>query len=176
MGALSERLHDRLQWQPAGSIFDGPRRYLMMRPDVLMGAVVGLDPLARLNWLQAWSASTARHGDASLKAYAEHHPDDPQGLCDTVVQAAADLGWGRWHCHRHSDRIVLHVEDSPFAAGWHAAASEACAHAVCAPIQGMFSALARRLMPGALEVEECRCGAQTQEASICRFEARRGVM
>ena len=33
-------LRDRLQWGPqAGQLHDGPRRYLMMRPDVLMGAL-----------------------------------------------------------------------------------------------------------------------------------------
>ena len=32
-------LRDRLRWDAArGAIADGPRRYLMVRPDVLMGA------------------------------------------------------------------------------------------------------------------------------------------
>ena len=68
MGAL----RDRLTWDEGrGALQDGPRRYLMMRPDVLMGAVVTMDEAARSAWLQAWADSTARHGGGSLKAYAE---------------------------------------------------------------------------------------------------------
>ena len=44
MGAL----RDRLAWDEGrGALQDGPRRYLMMRPDVLMGMLRRLPPEAR---------------------------------------------------------------------------------------------------------------------------------
>jgi hypothetical protein len=48
------RPQQRLSWNEAsGSVHDGPRRHLLMRPDVLMGAPVRLDGEGQRAWLEA---------------------------------------------------------------------------------------------------------------------------
>lgn len=170
MGAL----HDRLQWTDAqGAVHDGPRRYLMMRPDVLMGALVALDEPARSAMLDAWAASSCTHGGASLQAYAQSLHGDVQALIDATTAAAADLGWGRWTVHRGPDGLQLQVAHSPFVDGWRAAAGGPARQAVCAPVRGMFTALVCALQPGEATVEETHCAAmQAAPGGGCSFRVR----
>ena len=172
MGAL----RDRLAWDEGrGALHDGPRRYLMMRPDVLMGAVAAMDAPAREAWLQAWGDSTARHGGASLKAYAEAVAFDASALMAATVQAAADLGWGAWRLVHVGDELHLTVTGSPFVDGWRAASSDPAHAPVCAPIRGMLQALATHVLPaGPVAVLEMDCAAtQAQPGPApCRFVAR----
>lgn len=172
MGAL----RDRLAWDEGrGALQDGPRRYLMMRPDVLMGAVAALDAPARAAWLQAWADSTARHGGASLKAYAEAVAHDTSALMAATVQAAADLGWGAWQLVHAGDELHLTVTGSPFVDGWRAASSDPAQAPVCAPVRGMLLALATHVLPaGPLAVIEADCAATHAQPgpAPCRFIAR----
>jgi hypothetical protein len=167
-------LRDRLQWMEGqGAVADGPRRYLMMRPDVLMGAVALLDDGARDALLQAWAASTREHGGASLRAYADPVGGDADALMATTAAAAADLGWGRWTWQRSSAGLALEVANSPFVDGWRAAAAHASLQPVCAPLRGMFSALLDVLQPDATPVNEVWCAAMHDHPDRpCRFEAK----
>jgi len=168
MGPAS--LRDRLQWDGAcGSVHDGPRRYLMMRPDVLMGAAVALDPAAREAWFDAIAVSTCRHGAQSLRAYAERAHGDADALLSATSAAAADLGWGRWMLRRDGARLALEVHDSPFVEGWRAAGGDPTTP-VCAPIRGMLAALAAAVLGPDVRVDEHRCGAV--EPGLCCFTAR----
>jgi hypothetical protein len=172
MGAL----RDRLTWdESCGALHDGPRRYLMMRPDVLMGAVAAMDAPTRAAWLQAWADSTARHGGASLKAYAEAVAFDASALMAATVQAAADLGWGAWQLVHRRDELHLTVTGSPFVDGWRAASSDPAHAPVCAPVRGMLLALAIHVLPaGPLAVIEVDCAATHAQPgpAPCRFIAR----
>jgi predicted hydrocarbon binding protein len=170
MGALQQRLTWRAH---GGAVFDGQRRYLLMRPDVLMGALPRLDAAARAQWLAAVAASAAEHGAQSLAAYAAAVGDDAEALLASTIDAAADLGWGRWRISREGEVLVLDVADSPFAAGWRACAPGPCDGAVCAPIRGLFTALAARVEGAAVVVDERRCVAADATAGSCRFTARR---
>jgi hypothetical protein len=149
----------------AGTVRDGPRRYLLMRPDVLMGMFARLDPNARGAALQALAASAEQQGGDSLAGYFESLGRDGDALLQATAAAAADLGWGRWSFHRDGDVLRLVVTDSPFAHGFvplvavdvTAVADVACddpARArdaagdpggprVCAPICGLLAATAR---------------------------------
>lgn len=165
-------LRERLSWQ-AGAVHDGPRRYLLMRPDVLMGALVLLDEATRLRVLAALQASAREHGGASLRAYAEASPGDGAALINTTEAAAADLGWGRWQLRQEPSRLTLEVTGSPFAAGWLASSGGARAGcAVCAPIVGLFSALAALVLGSDVQASERRCVAADEAASCC-FTAQR---
>lgn len=183
-------LRERLAWDgPTGRIHDGPRRYLMMRPDVLMGALAALAPMARQEVLDAWAASTEDHGADSLRAYAAMVRGDAAALQAATAAAAADLGWGRWTLSSDDRSIQLEVHHSPFVAGWRAAAKEVSAtHPVCAPILGMLRALAAEIFPGGCEVRETRCAAMRtpgladsasavqagpESQACCRFSAWR---
>jgi len=199
MGALRQRL----DWSEDGALHDGPRRYLMMRTDVLMGSLLRLSPQARCDWLQAWAASTQEHGGGSLQAYAAMSGADAATLVDSTVQAAADLGWGRWHIEPLDDGLRLQVHGSPFVQGWRAAqaasppaaaaalplvsplnsplnsplSSSQCAApctALCAPISGLYTALAGMLLQGPVEVTETACAAMHElPHDVCTFMARR---
>jgi predicted hydrocarbon binding protein len=176
--APSPPLRERLAWQD-GAVHDGPRRYLLMRPDVLMGATAALPDAERQAWLGAWAESTRRHGDASLAAYAQQAGHDAEALIATTVAAAHDLGWGAWTVRRHGATLQLEVQQSPFAAGWQAAAPDRPApQPMCAPVRGMLAALAARVLwpagthsKGEVQVDECHCAA-VAGGPVCRFEAR----
>jgi len=169
---MSPSLRERLSWQD-GAVHDGPRRYLMMRPDVLMGAVAALDDAARAALLAAWAETTRMHGGASLQAYAQQLGGDADALIAATVAAAADLGWGSWALQREPWGLSLQVVNSPFVTGWRAAAAQAALRPVCAPVRGMLAALGAALLPGGTSVAETDCAAQHDDPSCpCRFEAR----
>lgn len=170
---MNTPLRQRLHWDGA-AVHDGPRRYLVMRPDVLMGAALRLDGAARAALFDALAASTAQHGGDSLRAYAVQVGGDPAALLEATAAAASDLGWGRWTWQRGAAGLQLDVHNSPFAAGWRAAAGEdgpdaACA--VCAPIRGMFAALAEQVRGVSVQIDETACAAQTDTGGTCRFIA-----
>ena len=179
MGALRQRLN----WTDEGALQDGPRRYVMMRTDVLMGTLQRLPAPAQAAWLQAWAASAQEHGAASLQAYAAMDGADHAALINSTVQAAADLGWGRWAIASDSDELSLEVCGSPFVHGWRssaastatsASASVASAQPVCAPIVGLFGALAGMVLNSPVNVIESCCAATGHDADgSCRFAARR---
>lgn len=170
---MTAPLRDRLHWQD-GAVHDGPRRYLMMRPDVLMGALAALDDAARTAMLAAWTASTQRHGGQSLQAYAQQVGTHADALMTATAAAAADLGWGDWTLRQAPWGLSLQVAGSPFVDGWRAAAGGPASAPVCAPIRGMLTALAGLLPGGPLQVDEVHCAAmQADGACHCRFEARR---
>lgn len=170
---MTTPLRERLSWQD-GAVHDGPRRYLMMRPDVLMGALSALDDAARGAMLAAWASSTQRHGGASLQAYAQQVGGDAQALMAATSAAAADLGWGEWTLRQEPWGLSLQVAGSPFVDGWRSATGAAAPVPVCAPIRGMLTALAGLLMGGVPQVQEVLCAAtQPDGACSCRFEARR---
>jgi uncharacterized protein len=166
-------LRQRLSWTDEGALHDGPRRYLMMRTDVLMGTLQRLPAPAQAAWLQAWAASTRHHGAASLEAYAADLTTggggaDNAALIDSTVQAAADLGWGRW-------AIVADATAETTARTAAVTTPAATSTApLCAPIAGIFSALASRLLQSPAEVLESCCAAMQHEAGgHCSFVARR---
>jgi uncharacterized protein len=168
---LRERLrHDATQ----GAWHDGPRRYLLLRPDSLMGALVALDASTRDTVLNALAQSLQRHGGDSLRSYAAQVKGDPQALIDATVDAARDLGWGEWSVRREDGVLDVAVHHSPFVAGWVAAGGQvgARAPAVCAPIRGMLAALAQALGDPAPVVRELSCAAQGH--AHCRFRAGAG--
>jgi uncharacterized protein len=169
---MAPPLRERLTWDGAsGAVHDGPRRYLMMRPDVLMGALHGVDAATRGTMLDALAASTQLHGSQSLRAYAEQVGGDAEALMAATTAAAADLGWGRWTLRHEGLGLQLEVDHSPFVAGWCAVSSAAAPQPVCAPIRGMFGGLASIVLGAAVQAEECACAAQG--APRCRFTARR---
>ena len=167
-------LRDRLQWSAAtGTVADGPRRYLLMRPDVLMGAAARLDDAGRTGLFDAWAEATAQHGGDSLRAYAAAAPGDSSALLAATAAAAADLGWGHWTWQHTADGLALQVTESPFVYGWRAVADGSSSQPVCAPVRGLFSALLALVQPGS-QAREWHCAAQHAAGEpACRFSSRR---
>lgn len=157
-------LRERLRWS-GGALHDGPRRYLMMRPDVLMGLLRRLPPAERARAADAFAESVADHGVDSIRAYFRQVGEDPSALLASTAAAAADLGWGRWSFVPAPGRLGLRVDDSPFAAGYGASDVP-----VCAPIRGLLRAVAGVAAGVDADVDERRCVARGD--ACCEFEAR----
>jgi predicted hydrocarbon binding protein len=159
-------LRARLRWTAdVGAIHDGPRRYLLMRPDVLMGMVRRLPAGVRAAAQEAFAASVRDHARDSVAAYLREVGDDPSALLEATAQAAADLGWGSWRFHAGPGRLVLEVAHSPFAEG-HGLADAP----VCGPIVGLLGAVAEVAVGADADVRELGCAACG--AACCTFEAR----
>ncbi len=175
--APGPRLRERLRHDASqGAWVDGARRYLMLRPDSLMGALQALDAPTRELVFDALAKSLQRHGGDSLRAYAAQVNGDPMALIAATVDAANDLGWGLWDVRQQGADIDVVVRHSPFAAGWLAALGhvthDAAAPTVCAPIRGMLAALAQTLGDESPQVRELSCAAQGH--AKCRFVVTRG--
>ena len=174
------RLRERLHYDATrGALHDGPRRYMLLRPDNLMGALRTLDPATRETMFEALAQSTLRFGGDSLRAYAAEAPGDAQALIDATVGAAADLGWGLWTVRKRGEALQVLVQHSPFAAGWLASDTrkeprpdplrDPDSPVVCAPIRGLLAALAGALGWSGVSVQEMSCAAQGH--ADCRFIA-----
>jgi predicted hydrocarbon binding protein len=175
-------LHERLVFDTArGAVLDGPRRYLLLRTDVLMGLFANLDGGARAAALDAFGRSVAENGADSVRAYRESV--GASALPSMMEAAAASLGWGRWqfeaddlaslaslaaaadgHAAAAPQRLRLAVTDSPFAAAAQRGGP------ACHAIAGMLEALGAALFGSHVEARETHCAAQGGEA-VCRFVA-----
>lgn len=170
MATTSQPLHERLIFDlAAGQVLDGPRRYVIMRADVLMGAFDPLPEPARCQALQALAASVTRFGADSVRAYlAQVGPD---ALLQAMVAGSASLGWGIWTFRRDGAELWLEVRNSPFAAG----SRRHDGGPVCHAIAGMLGAVAQALLgTAAMQVREVRCAACEEAGgpALCLFHAR----
>ncbi|CAM5550716.1 hypothetical protein MAUB1S_09207 [Mycolicibacterium aubagnense] len=158
---------ERLDFDGAnGQVLDESRRYILMRPEALMGMFRRLGDEARQKALEALAASVIEMGGDSARAYKAHGGDDADALLSTVATTAPDLGWGVWSFARGTGGIELTVRNSPFATGYGSASQP-----VCHAIAGMVTAVGRMVLDKgdviAREIECAACG-----APACRFEAR----
>ena len=168
MAALHQRLHFDAEH---GRVLDGPRRYLLLRADVLMGLFDALPGAARDDALRAFGVSVTRRGGDSVRAYASDV--GRAQLLGAMQDAAASLGWGRWHFEADDDVLRLEVLDSPFAA-----AATRRDGAACHAIAGMLRAVALALWSEGAQARELSCAAQCAAGgpTVCRFEARRNSL
>ncbi len=167
---LSRGFHDRLRIDEGrGEMRDGAIRYLMMRPDALMGMFPRLLPDTRAAAMEALAASVAEHGGRSVQAYRDSGAADPEAMMRTIAETSAALGWGLWSFGRHGpDRIDVTVAGSPFAEGIGEADIPACA-----PIRGMLAAIGPLLLGcEAVKVQETSCHA-VAGMDPCRFRIER---
>jgi len=157
----------RLDFDSAnGQVLDESRRYMLMRPEALMGLFRRLDDTGRRNAFEALAASVIEMGGDSARAYEAHGGGDADALLSTVAGTAPDLGWGVWSFSRDAAGIELTVRNSPFAAGYGPSSQP-----VCHAIAGMATAVGRMVLGRddvvARETECAACG-----APACRFETR----
>ena len=160
---------DRLTFDGArGEYRDGDIRYLMMRPDALMGLFAELPEAARGEALAALAHSVARFGGRSARSYRAAGAATPAALLDSIAATAPQLGWGVWELRLEDDALHLTVENSPFAAGFGASAQP-----VCAAVTGMLRAVGELVFGGEVSAAEDSCAATG--AACCRFTARRAA-
>ena len=146
-----------------GALFDQSRRYMMIRPDALMGIFKRLQPDQRMAALQAFAESIAEQGGDSARAYVEMGGTGAK-LLDVIAATAPELGWGIWQFTIQPDHYTLQVRNSPFAAGFGPSD-----HPVCAPVIGMFGAVTSIVAGKPMLAREVACAAMG--ADLCRFES-----
>jgi uncharacterized protein len=146
-----------------GALMDQTRRYLLIRPEAMMGIFRRLPEPARRQALEALAESILEQGSDSARAYAAM--EGGEALARTVAATAPQLGWGVWNIRVEPDLICLEVRNSPFAAGFGASETP-----VCYPILGMVRAVSVLIFGRDTDVREIECAACG--ASLCHFEAR----
>jgi predicted hydrocarbon binding protein len=156
---------DRLACDAAtGEIVDQTRRYMLIRPDALMGVFRRLPPQARRDALAALEASIFEQGSDSARAYRAMGGEGAT-LARVVAETAPQLGWGIWRFEVAPDLIRLEVTNSPFASGFGPSDRP-----VCHAIAGMVRAVASLVFERPASAREIACVAMGEPS--CRFEAR----
>ena len=148
-----------------GQIMDGDTRYVLFRTDVIAAVVNQLPEEARHATLNSFTEAVKQHGGKSLARYLGMVEGDVDALLATVEATAPALGWGVWRFERTPQRLSLTVRNSPFVA--FETADQASS---CAPILGMFTALAEMVLEQ-VSAEEISCG--KSDASECSFVAEK---
>ncbi len=149
-----------------GELSIGGIRYLLMRPDVLMGVARELENIAPDVFFRALEKSAFLHGMRSFERYRDEGRFEGRDPLESTCNIAASLGWGEWVAHRHPDGSrSIEVRNSPFSAGFGASRLP-----VCAPVVGILRALALVFHGPGTEVEEVACC--SQGAQVCRFLLR----
>lgn len=143
-----------------GSIRHGDIRYVLIRADGLMGAFINDADGSRL---QGLAESVFQHGGDSLARYFSDNGGDVEETLKGLEARSAQMGWGKWSITRgDGKRLWLKVDNSPFAATCFARPS-------CAPITGMFRAVAELALGAKVQVRETGC--RSCGAPHCEFQA-----
>src|SRR3546814_208836 len=130
-----------------GSVRDGGIRYLMMRPDVLMGVGTALGSIDQ--FVNALTESAFQNARASFEVYRRNGLLDFDGALQRAGEFAAWLGWGRWFvAYLENGNVVVLVRHSPFAYGLGR-----CDRPLCAPIVGVL----RAVLLVSLEIGRASC-------------------
>lgn len=146
-----------------GEIREDGIRYVMMRPDVLMGVAHELCAVPRQAFLTALAESAFQHAQASFVHYQNTQRFVDAQLLEGVFSVAARLGWGAWTLREEPEHgQLVEVLNSPFAAGFGRSDIP-----VCAIIVGILRAAMFVAAGSAGEVREFRCAAQG--APCCQF-------
>lgn len=139
-------------------------RYVLMRPDVLMGVARELGAGQIQAFLRALERSAFRHVQSSFDRYQEKQTLRGAEFIASTCEAARKLGWGEWstaECDARS--LTVEVKNSPFAAGFGASQCP-----VCGAIAGILRAAALHAYGAQSAVTELTCAAQG--APACRFQ------
>jgi hypothetical protein len=151
----------------SGEIFDDGIRYILIRPDVLMGVADSSGGIALNVFLKALENSAFRNVQDSFAQYRSDGRFSDTDVLDSTCRIAATLGWGLWTANRQEDgSTIVEVPNSPFAAGFGPSAE-----VVCAPIVGILKAVALAQSAAAQEVREVCCVARGD--TTCRFRIPR---
>ena len=157
---------DRLVFDDAaGELRDGPRRYLLLRPDALMTMFSLLPSDSRELALDALEQAVHQQGSDSARAYVAHGGGDVEVLLTIIERTAPQLGWGNWRFEADGERLRLDVQNSPFAQSFGPSELPVC-HAV----KGMLRGLADLWLGRRAHSVELQCTAQ--DHATCTFEAR----
>lgn len=144
-----------------GAITQGGVRYVLMRPDVIMGIAAGANPRAIID---SMSASAFRNAQDSFERYRAAGLFEDQDPILQTCEMASKLGWGRWRIATDdADHSIVEVVNSPFTVGLRGSAIP-----VCGWICGILQAAAKIAGAVTAHVTEVQCVAQGHQH--CKFQ------
>ena len=144
-----------------GTVQDGALRYLLVRPDVLMGTGRKLGRVA--DFVQALEESAYANARESFEVYRAQGKLREDDFLERTAEFAARLGWGAWSVvDAKEGGSAIIVRNSPFAAGMGQSDIP-----VCGLIRGVLRALHRVVLGKDIAVEETQC--VSQGAPHCHF-------
>jgi predicted hydrocarbon binding protein len=147
-----------------GAISDGAIRYLMIRPDVLMGVAHELPQEQAREFFRALESSAFRHSRHSFERYRSSGRFAVDDFLRGVAGVAANLGWGAWRLEDlENGAREVQVRNSPFAAGYGGSV-----HPVCAAITGVLKAIVLVGYEQDADVKEVECASRSG-GPACRF-------
>jgi hypothetical protein len=98
-----------------GEIFDKQIRYLLIRPDSIMGMFSILDVATAEKALLALQESVYVASSKSFREYIRRSPSGEAELESLVFRTAGILGWGSWEvASRSTSKVEVLVTNSPF--------------------------------------------------------------
>ncbi len=109
------QFRDRLTYDPArGEYRDGAIRYMMIRPDALMGMIAEMPEEARVHAMEAFGRAIRRAGGHSARTYRDAGSDD---LLRTIAGDRAAARLGRLDAHTHGGRPRAFGAEQPVRGG-----------------------------------------------------------
>lgn len=144
-----------------GALSIGGARYLLVRPETLVAVQKALE--AALSGAAAECLATGgRAGGARATASL---PGDRRARVERLIATGAELGWGRFALETlTTDRLIVTVEGSPFAAAYGPSPTP-----VCHLTRGVLDSLAAVTLAGHPRMVETACTAMGDLR--CRFES-----
>lgn len=137
-------------------------RYVLMRPDVIMGALNHLESPATV--VEAMKKSAFENARGSFSRYIETGFSDGVDPIEHACRMAGQLGWGEWRVTRRAAAsYAVSVSNSPFIAG-----VEVRDVKLCGWIAGVLKAAAAASFGEHVEADEIGCACMG--ASHCEFE------
>lgn len=151
-----------ISWKPAdGALYQSDIRYVLMRPDVVMGTIKHVASPADL--IEAMRNSAFEHAINSFNSYRETGAVENSDPVEHCCIMAGQLGWGRWEIvDKLSDGYVIDATNSPFAIPL-----KGVDLVMCGWITGILQAITTAHGYPNAHVDETACAAQGNES--CRF-------
>ena len=156
-----------ISWDPeSGVLTQSGIRYVLMRPDVIMGTAAHLPHPEE--FISAMSESAFENARDSFVRYRESGALNGADPVEHACGMAAQLGWGQWTVtNKDESGYIVSVRNSPFA--FQANGGRL---AMCGWITGVLRATIAANSTSAPQVRETHCAAQGH--ADCEFEIRIG--
>lgn len=146
----------------AGRLFLGDARYLLVRPETLVGLQKALER-ALGEGAGTYLVAGGRAGGAKAVTALAGAPAD---RVRRLIAIGGEIGWGSFMLEELTPSVlVVTVHHSPFAEAYGPAPAP-----VCHLLRGVLEALAESVLEQPAPVRETLCVAMG--ATVCRFEAR----
>lgn len=144
-----------------GRLLHRGARFMLIRPETLMGAQRALEGAAGATAAECFTAGGRAGGARAIAATA----GQARERLERLVTMGRELGWGEFGVESWSPaRMVITVRHSAFAEAYGRSSGP-----VCHLLRGVLEAFAEQLLGRPVRVTESRCAATGEP--LCRFEA-----